>query len=624
MNPFPPSRWLVAAIVMSLATACVPSARYHAVEQSNQEAQKKIRELSLRAERADSLTRELEASQKALFKTERTLADFYIEYRIREEIGANTAADSLTTSMPAQEKKDTRSAGTRKQSDSLQFYKTLAAENAQKLKTMERSLQQKTDELAETKKRYLARDEVFDTQEKRLSDFFTALYRQRVAYDSLQAEYYALYKSKDQKNQSSKIDPQETHKLKRTLASRDSLIYLNQRSLEQKEYRIKSLEALADSLRTASQNSSSHEKAEKLQLENQALASELQVLQDKNRQLSLNIDQKDQNLESKNQEIASLKSELSTLLNEKKEKKSESADLKKSKAENEKLNESLRKKTAELDSALSRMQILKDAHSGLSTKNEKLSLELRTVQSDLEKMKTEMAGFREAGNRQNNQISELQQLKDQNASMRTEIQGLKNQQDSLQRQNKMMPDPVRTEKKLDSLHLLLKEKSELLAIRDREIKTMQVRLDELSAKAKSEPAPAAKPIPAPAGLSKLQEQLKKLTSDPVVIQNEPTGAVLEIPQSALFTQDLITLTQKGSELIIRICQTIQSVPARQLEILSVQNANQNKNEQLEIQYGRAKTIGKLMNIYGVKSDAFSFGLAPGGNAENIRIRIHVK
>lgn len=626
MNPFNQTGWYSVAMIISLSSACVPASRYHKAERSNQDAQKKIQELSLRAERADSLSRELEASQKALFKTERTLADFYIEYKIREDSNPSVLPDSSGKMDPTGEKKELKqaTAGSRKQTDSLSYYKNQYLESTQKLKVSENQLKQKTAEIEEIKKRFKARDEVFDTQEKRLSDFFTALYKQRVAYDSLQAEYYALYKSRDQKNQSSKIDPQETYKLKRALASRDSLIYRHQRTIEEKEYKIKSLQSLSDSLMETSGKNAFKENAEKLQKENQDLVVEIQSLKNANLELTRSIGQKEQIIETQNREVGSLKSELSNLQNEKKEKKTESQDLKKLKAENEKWMASSQRQSAELDSAKSQLQRLKGTQSTLVAENENLRTEIASKNADLEKMKKEISDLKETNTRQNSSTQELSQLNAKNEMLKSEIQSLKRQQDSLLSQSKSTTETARSEKKLDSLRQELKVKSDQLSAREREIKTLQLRVDDLTAQAKAASGPALNPGPPPAGISKLQEQLKKLGSDQVVIQPETTGAILEIPQSALFTPDLITLTQKGSELIIRICQNIQTIPAKSLEILSVQNASMSKNDNVELLYGRAKTIGKLMNIYGVKSDEFSFGIKPGGNSENIRIRIAVK
>jgi len=581
--------------------SCVSSSKYKNEYKNHQEARLQLAQLDQIKNERDSLKKELDLSQLTLLKTEKTLTEFYIKYKSQEH-----STNGTEPSDP---------------SSSQQKLKLLN----DTLSDLKLTISSKNKELIDLKSKHKIQEEKYQDQDKRISDLFSALYKQRTAYDSLQAEYYALHKSKNQNSASNKIDPEENKKLKKALSSKDSENFLQQKKIEENNFKISTLQNKLDSISSAN---------EKLLAQNQE-------------------PKRDPDLDKSNADYYQLQSEYNALKKENelalKESKEKEREIENFKTENTKLKEQLKEidntkaqiialesENTKLKDRLKENKTGKTQLSSLETENTKLKEQLKdgeNSKAQISVLESENAKLKVQLNEAENRKTQLIVLESENTKFKKDQKSLQFKIDSLiQLQNKKIEKEVKpkenktesiSNRKIDSLQNLLAQKELSISEKEREIKSIKSELQQNQTNKEKQSSTEPKPILTP-NKTALLEKLKKIPGTEINFQDKTGNITIDLPQSQLFTTDLITLTQKGSELIIKIAQTMAGSNFQAVEVSAIQDATKARNDQIELMFGRAKALGKLMNIYGVKSDNFSFGLQPTGDKENIRISLSLK
>ncbi|MBK9271443.1 MAG: hypothetical protein IPM48_07585 [Saprospiraceae bacterium] len=541
---------LAGLILLIQFSACVSASKYKKELVRNQESQLQLSQLEQIRNQRDSLAKELEMSARNLLKTEKTLTEFYIRYRTQE----NTDVVSPSSNSP---------------------------EPTARIKILEDSLRQsqinlegKIKELTELNKKHQVQEDKYHDQDKRLSDLFSALYKQRTAFDSLQNEYYALHKSKNQNSNSNKIDPEENKKLKKSAASKDSLIFKQQKSLEEKSFQIAFLKNKLDSTDKVNRDLLSHAEDQSKRVEENLKADSIGQLKIALSSMENRMKEVETELENKNLEIQNYRKESDRIKKDQTSNKSDQKKIKMLEEENQKLLALQSQHKIQIDSLIK------------SQTNIQIS-----DQALVQKLNAKVDSMQKA--QQNFQHSE---------------------QVTVQKLNR----------KLDSMNLSLVQKEQQIQDQEKYIKLLESEKKLASTKLPNPDKPAAIPRNLTKGKSVI-DKLNKIEGIENIQMDSLTGVIsFQWPQSILFTSDLITLTQNGSELVIKIAQNLQGNVFKSVELTAVQDASKSRNDQIELMFGRAKAMGKLMNIYGVKSDNFSFGLQPTGDKENIRISLSLK
>lgn len=529
--------------------ACVPTARLQDEQSKNQEISRQLNECKSLLVHSDSLRQALDLCQNNLLKTEKTLTEFYIRYKTQENLSSEN--DSLQKST---NKKDVTGFTQFKiLRDSIEQLKKAQWKLESQWKQCQTELSQKEQDFSLYKKSHETIDEKLKTQDKRISDFFSALYHQRTAYDSLQVEYYTLHKSKNTTSPAHRIDPDENIKLKKLLNKKDSSLFDLKVQNENKDYQIRQLKNQNDSLKTLTP------KPVSMVADTRRTDDSVRILRNELEQTKISLQKQTIQFQNQASETEKQQIELKKLLSVQ-----DSLN-----AENRKLKSSIEELKSENKNLITSKKEIANKTTG-ETKTELWKIKSDSLQNIIEQQQTSMMTLRV-------------QIRDSASSRDRYWNSI------LQQKN-------------DSIFMLRRDSKTISA-------TQEVRAQNTSG---GSPKNSLM-------VQKIFDHLQKISGADSRLLKDEDKITMEIPQTVLFTEDLFTLNQSGSEFIIKISQALSAYKLQSIQILG--GYDKNKNERMELMFGRSKTIGKLMNIYGIKSDQIGFGIQPETPKELILIQI---